>query len=151
MGSRPGGLCLTRSSCSKLRAPSDHWPRCVLWAHLLSSHLVTSGHRVSEQPEEPFLRDPQGAGSPVLSFLPPQVQPSDPGSTYHPRSSPGNPHRPQNGTGGEGHKLSQAEVCKPDLAMALAGTCQSPAQRGPLHLSKHLRHKLPQKRGGVYT
>uniref|UniRef100_A0AAA9SUJ1 Kringle-containing protein marking the eye and the nose n=1 Tax=Bos taurus TaxID=9913 RepID=A0AAA9SUJ1_BOVIN len=81
----------------------------------------------------------------------PLVQPSDPGSTYHPRSSPGNPHRPQNGTGGEGHKLSQAEVCKPDLAMALAGTCQSPAQRGPLHLSKHLRHKLPQKRGGVYT
>lgn len=80
-----------------------------------------------------------------------RVQPSDRGCTYHPGSSPGNPHRPQDGTGGEGHKLSQAKVCKPDLAMALAGTCQPPAQRGPPHLSKHLRHKLSQKRGGVYT
>lgn len=151
VGLRPGGLRPTRSRCSKPRAPSDHWPQCILWAHLLSSHLVTSGHGESEQLEEPFLGDPQGAGSPVLSFLPPWVQPSDPGSTYLPGSSPGNPHRPQDGTRGEGDKLSQAEVCKPDLAMALAGTCQPPAQRGPPHLSKHLRHKLSQKRGGVYT
>lgn len=48
-----------------------------------------------------------------------------------PEAAPGNAHRPQDGPGGEGHKLSQAEVCKPDLAMALAGTCQPPVQRAP--------------------
>lgn len=100
--SHPGGVHPARGSRSQPWAPSDHWPWGILWACLPSSHFVTSGHGVSEHLEQPFFRDPRRAVTPVLSFLPPQAQPSTLGPTYHPGSSPRNPKPASGQHGGRG-------------------------------------------------